>query len=364
MDRRRPEITLQDCKRQRELEFQSVLGKRLSPSEADELEQILAKKKARLGEEHRLLEAPWTHLPPLPPALPDYREISIDLGDPWEVEFSGWCRDGKRDAIEEYIEAQDDEVSEVLLQRGLASACEGGRAHVARYLLQKGAKVYGRAVELASRRCDLALFEVFVEHGWHPNQQVPWVQGAFGVALPHCTDDIRVVEFLLTHGADPNLGPFDFRKITGSSMTPPLDRCSGAPLNKAARSGSIEVIDLLLQHGAVLEWSTPLHYALASWPRNRPAFVHLLHLGADPNKNIHYDYCTQGEGGTPLYQAIRFHNWDAIELLLESGADPEKCDMYTTIAEMDIRAKNQDNSLTKTFTALVDKVKQKKKGSS
>ncbi|RWA04543.1 hypothetical protein EKO27_g10558 [Xylaria grammica] len=346
MDRKQPASPLQDSKRQKELEFKSVLGKRFL------LQKPMNSSKFLQGKRPDWMKKI---------ALPAYREICTELGDPWEVEFSGWCLDGKQDAIEEYIEAQDDEVGEILLQRGLASACEGGRAHVARYLLQKGAKVYGRAVELACRRCDLALFEVFIEHGWHPNQQVPWARGGFGVALPHCTSDIRVVKFLLAHGADPNVGPFDFRKIHGSSITPPLDRCSGAALNKAAARGNIEVIDLLLQHGAVLEHSMPLHAALSGWPQNRPTFVHLLRLGADPNRLISYDYGTLWEMGTPLLWAVRNHNWDAVELLLEAGADPSN--LTADISSVYTGIHNPDKSSAETFMALVEKVKEKKNNS-
>ncbi|KAI0869149.1 ankyrin repeat-containing domain protein [Hypoxylon argillaceum] len=301
------------------------MGHRLSTAATDELKQIEMREAARLLEKRTLLEAPFAHLPPLPPALPEYFDRTTEFG-PSDRDFFTWCIEGKTDAVEGYIGAQEGRASRTLLQRGLESACEGGRVQVARYLLQKGAFLHGYAIERACHRCDLALFEAFIEHGWHPNQQVPSIQGHFGVALPHCTQDLQTVQFLLVHGADPNLGAFDGRKIAGLGSTPPMDRNSGRALNTAAYRGNIAVINLLLEHGAVLEWSTPLHqmlHAKESWQENRPAFVHLLHLGADPNRNIHFSHGNQWEMGRPLHWAIRTHNWDAVELLLESGADPE-----------------------------------------
>ncbi|KAI3335933.1 ankyrin repeat-containing domain protein [Ustulina deusta] len=358
MDRKQFEAVRHDEERRMVLMHKTALGQRLSASEAEELKQIAMRKEARVNDKRRLLEAPYAHLPPLPPVLPDYRDTTA-FG-PLDMEFFTWCIGGQKNAVEGYIEAQEDPARESLLQRGLASACEGGRAQVVRYLLQKGAHLHGLAVEYACRRCDLALFEVFIEHGWHPNQQIPSAEGVIGVALPHCTRDLPIVQLLLAHGADPNLGVFDIRKRSGLGPTPPMDRRSGDALTRAARRGNIEVIDLLLQHGAVLEWSTPLHSALSAWPQNRPVFVHFLHLGADPNKNIHFPYGTLWEGGTPLLRAIRYHNWEAVELLLESGADPEAFNLYACVAKMDTaEMKSQGKSLMNTFMALVEKVKQK-----
>ncbi|KAF2962900.1 hypothetical protein GQX73_g10671 [Xylaria multiplex] len=356
MDREQLESLRRDAKRRDFLVFKMALGQHLSVSETDDLEQITNKEKARLNEKCMLLEAPYAHLPPLPPALPDFWHAINTRFEPPEMKFFTWCIDGQRDAMEEYIEAQEGRIGERVLQRGLVSACEGGRADVVRYLLKKGARVSGRAVEHACQRCDLTLFEVFIEHGWNPNQQIPSLDGGFGVALPHCTRDLRIVQFLLAQGADPNLGPFISWKRSGLGSTPPMDRNSGDALTRAARNGNIEVIDLLLQHGAVLEWSTPLHSALCSWPQNRQVFVYFLRLGADPNKDIRYPYGTAWDGGTPLLWAMRSRNWDAIELLLESGADPEACNLYPCIARMDTKEKNRDKSLMKAFMDLMNKV--------
>ncbi|KAI1171345.1 ankyrin [Nemania sp. FL0916] len=316
------EAVRRDEERQWFLLAKNQLRQGLSASEINELEQIARRKQAKLDDECALLEAPFAHLPPLPAALPMYSHHTTAFSSS-EMTFFTWCIDGEQDAVEEYIESQEGHASQAVLQRGLDSACKGGRAQVASYLLGKGTQLHDSAIKYASERGDLALFEAFLDHGWNPNQQVP---GGFGVALPHCTNDPQIVKLLLTHGAEPNLGRFDIRKISGLGLTPPMDRKSGAALTAAAQSGNIEVIDMLLQHGAVLEWSTPLHGALCdpkAWSRNRAAFVHLLRLGADPSKRITFKCCNLWEIGDPLWWALRGGNWDAVELLLEAGADPE-----------------------------------------
>ncbi|KAI0532881.1 ankyrin repeat-containing domain protein [Xylaria digitata] len=315
----------QDAQRTAALMSKQATGQNLTAAEVKEQERIDAKNAAALDARRRALETQFAQLHSLPLPLPEYLGVGPSSYSSNE-DFSTWCRDGNVDAVTRHIEAQQGNIEDSSLQQGLAWAAEQGKGEVVHYLLQKGAKLHGYAVEWACRRRDLALFKIFVEYGWHPNQQIPSPEGKFGVALPHCTNDFQITKYLLTHGADPNLGSFDRRKHSGLGPTPPMDRRSGAALTAAATSGNIEVTDLLLRHGAKLEWATPLHAALSvpeAWQQNRPAFEHLLHQGADPNKNIRFPFGNVWEMGTPLFWAVRVFNWHAVELLLEWGADPE-----------------------------------------
>ncbi|RYP91393.1 hypothetical protein DL770_002438 [Monosporascus sp. CRB-9-2] len=323
-----------DAQRRAVLTAKQAIGQQLTVVDAEELDGIKAREDAGLEARRKQLEAPFAHLPPLPPPLPPFS----GGGAPPQAEekdFHNWCRDGNIEAVRRYIEGRQ-QLDDAVLQRGLTHAAEGGQLETTRYLLQKGAKLFGVPIETACRRRDLELFKVFVENGWHPNQQIPSIEGNFGVVLPHCTGDLKITQFLLSHGGDPNLGTFDRRKRSGLGSTPPLDRQSGAALTSAAAHGNIEVIDLLLENGATLEWATPLHAALSvpgAWRRNRSAFEHLLRLGADPNKNIQFDFGNLWEMGTPLLWAYRQCNWEAIELLLEWGADPDVGNIVRSDAE-------------------------------
>lgn len=171
-----------DAQREAILVGKAQSRQQLSAADKHDLEQIASRRQAIVDERRKSLEAPFAHLTPLPPPLPRYENTAFG---PSEMEFFTWCIGGRQDAVEEYIEAQRTQTSDALLQRALASACEGGKAQVARFLMQKGARVHGVAVEHACQKCDLELFEVLIEHGWHPNQQAPSAQGHFGVALSY-----------------------------------------------------------------------------------------------------------------------------------------------------------------------------------
>jgi ankyrin repeat protein len=96
------------------------------------------------------------------------------------------------------------------------------------------------------------------------------------------------------------------------------DDKSATPLHAAAESGSPEVVEFLLEHGADLNardkyGDTPLHYAAAF---GHPETVRLLlERGTDPNIRNKY-------GATPLHYAVWFCNVDAARVLLDYGADP------------------------------------------
>lgn len=93
--------------------------------------------------------------------------------------------------------------------------------------------------------------------------------------------DLRCVEILLERGADPNGGPdWESDAIGGRFGTE-----FTSPLTAAAAGGHVEVMKLLLRHGALVD-------------------------------------VLEGEGHTPLSMAISFKQKEAVELLLSAGANP------------------------------------------
>jgi hypothetical protein len=91
-------------------------------------------------------------------------------------------------------------------------------------------------------------------------------------------------------------------------------------LNAAAKFATILVFDLLLEKGAQLEWSIPLHMAAGARGDGEriPMVAHLLQLGVDVNglDDVQGPY----RKGTPLNYAIMARNPKMVRFLLENGA--------------------------------------------
>jgi len=92
----------------------------------------------------------------------------------------------------------------------------------------------------------------------------------------------------------------------------------GTPLHTAADRGYLRIVEFLLEHGANPNMknnygSTPLHYAAMY---GYPEVVELLlEHGANPNIQNRYGY-------TPLHFAIEGCFVDVVRVLLDHGADP------------------------------------------
>jgi ankyrin repeat protein len=106
----------------------------------------------------------------------------------------------------------------------------------------------------------------------------------------------EIVEFLLNHGADPNI----------------REKYGCTPLHYATWFGNSKVVKVLLNHGADpnirdKQGATPLHYAAAF---DYPKIVEVLHKKGLSDYDI-----------TPL-QAAEFNYPEVVKLLLEHGANP------------------------------------------
>ena len=122
---------------------------------------------------------------------------------------------------------------------------------------------------------------------------------------------MRVAQLLLERGADVNTRRKDGR----------------TPLHSASYFGNLEIVRLLLDHGADPEASAegdmgakPLHKVSAGKYRSQEDGVRvaqlLLERGADVNTRRKDDW-------TPLHVASYFGNLEIVRLLLDHGADPE-----------------------------------------
>jgi len=139
------------------------------------------------------------------------------------------------------------------------------------------------------------------------------------------TDGLTIVRMLLERGANPNMQLF-FRPAKARGG--PLSRGT-TPLIRAANNGDLEVIRLLLEHGAEAnlaqaDLQTPVS-ALAGARGNQDDMVKALKLlfaaGADPNVRAVPHHLQRTRGGTPLHYAVRARNDKLVQALVELGAD-------------------------------------------
>ena len=130
--------------------------------------------------------------------------------------------------------------------------------------------------------------------------------------------NIRIVQTLLEHGADPNICP----------------HCTDSPLSAAASSRNNQLVMLLIKSGAKIDHidklgKTALHFAIGSDDMQFTRHLELtercesdtsiakalLSAGADAN-------VLDSSGGSPLYMACVKGNTNFVTLLLRHGASP------------------------------------------
>ncbi|KAL4968811.1 ankyrin repeat domain-containing protein [Aspergillus stella-maris] len=120
-----------------------------------------------------------------------------------------------------------------------------------------------------------------------------------------------MTRWLLEHGADPNVQ-------AGLDLT---------PLSWAAAKASLSTIKLLFEYGADIHKGQPLHHATQRKSEITEVLAFLLEKGAPLDEEIYenheYSRTVWGrfDAGTPLFHAIMWRNMEAIQYLVEKGAD-------------------------------------------
>jgi uncharacterized protein len=139
------------------------------------------------------------------------------------------------------------------------------------------------------------------------------------------TRGTEILRLLLDRGANPNMQLF-FRpaNVRGSTNTR-----GSTPLIRAATNGDMEVVQLLLEHGAdptiyMADRQTPIHAALAGRAPEKQV-VEMIRLfyeaGTDVNVVALVNHREEVRGGSALHYAVRKRYKAVIEQLAEYGID-------------------------------------------
>ena len=235
----------------------------------------------------------------------------------------------------------DERLVALLLERGadpnaanahgwtpLHQAGSSGLPLMARMLLDAGARTDLFARGDGGTPIVVALFwgkretaELLAERGVHPRN----LRAAAGLGRLDIVDELLATDGRLAPEAGVHRG--FYRPHSGfphwESADDPQEVVDEA-LAWAARNDSVEVLDVLVARGAKLEADVYRGSALA-WAAamGRAATVRrLVALGADPDGRSTFGGPTHGKDLTPLHLAAGDGHLEAIEALLDAGADP------------------------------------------
>ena len=149
--------------------------------------------------------------------------------------------------------------------------------------------------------------------------------GHASIDPPNTTTGLAIVTLLLERGANPNI-PLFFKPANVRG----LNHTKGAtPLIRAAMNGDLEMVKLLLDHGAdatlyMADRQTPIHAVLSGRAPENQALELIKVLqkaGTDVNVVALVNHPEEIRGGTALHYAVRKRLKEAIKLLASLGID-------------------------------------------
>ena len=144
------------------------------------------------------------------------------------------------------------------------------------------------------------------------------------------TTGLAILKLLLERGANPNMQLF-FKPANASGA---LNTRGVTPLIRAATNGDLEVVKLLLEHGAdatvyTADRQTPIHAVIAGRAPEPQALelIKVLHeAGTDVNVVALVNHPEEIRGGTALHYAVRKRQKEVIKLLASLGIDMNATD--------------------------------------
>jgi ankyrin repeat protein len=144
------------------------------------------------------------------------------------------------------------------------------------------------------------------------------------------TRGLEIVTLLLERGANPNMQLF----FKPANMRGSTNTRGSTPLIRAANNGDLEVVKLLLEHGAdatidMADRQTPIHAVLAG-RAPEPQALELIRVlqkaGADVNAVALVNHGEEVRGGTALHYAVRKRFKQVIKELASFGIDMNAVD--------------------------------------
>ena len=154
--------------------------------------------------------------------------------------------------------------------------------------------------------------------------------GRASIDPTNTTRGLAIVNLLIEHGADPNMQLlFKPANVRGTTYTRGV-----TPLIRAVFNGDLEVVKILLAHGAdatlsTADRQTPIHAALAG-RATEPQALELIRLlqksGTDVNVMALVNHPEEIRGGTALHYAVRKRYKEVIKLLASLGINMNAAD--------------------------------------
>ncbi|KAL2865546.1 ankyrin repeat domain-containing protein [Aspergillus lucknowensis] len=253
-------------------------------------------------------------------------------------EIQAICQQNNLKALEVFIQQQQEADPDYSppLRALLRAATDWEADKIAAYCLENGQTVPDGVMTSVVVNNSFAVYRLLVERkAVDINYYVPWYGDILGTFA--YSDKIEWVKFCLEHGADPN------ENLIGDGLR---------ALACAASTGNIEMVDLMLQHGARLKGS----YALvaAAMDGHLEMVKHLLSIGADIDE-IGIEGPAGDEGyefmGSPLHHAATKGYTEMAIFLIDAEANIHLKDLMGRTAE--------DLALEKNHTEILNTLRRK-----
>nr|XP_020480337.1 ankyrin repeat and SOCS box protein 2-like isoform X2 [Monopterus albus] len=182
------------------------------------------------------------------------------------------------------------------------------------------------------------------------------------------------VNFLLKHGADPNIANEDRETPLFTACERPNEAtvdlllhsgaqvnlsCSqgGSALNEACRHGRLKLCRMLLEAGANLH-SKNIYGIQPFFTAAQHGHANLIHLLANKDADVNGQ---AGDGATPLYEACKNGHVSTVEALLSLKADTN-CSMKSGLLPLHVAVKNNHIRIVSMLIPVTSRVRVRQSG--